>query len=55
MTGYFAKEHFDPEVGLSPEEATAFLDDTGMLRTMGIKSDLAGQAPKTDRCVGAIL
>ncbi|CAK8993087.1 unnamed protein product [Durusdinium trenchii] len=54
VTGYFAKEHFDPEVGLSPEEATAFLDDTGMLRTMGIKSDLAGQAPKTDRWYWAL-
>lgn len=43
-TGYFTAEHF-PESDMSREDAMRVLDPTGMLVTMGIRSEQAAQPP----------
>lgn len=43
-TGYFTAEHF-PESDMTREDAMRVLDPTGMLVTMGIRSEQAAQPP----------
>lgn len=50
-TGYFESSHF-PEVSeMSQEQAINTLDATGMLRSLGIASDFAGESIRADRPV----
>ena len=49
VTGYFTDEHFPPMDPMSYQQALETLDCTGMLRSMGIPSDLAGEPLSADR------
>lgn len=47
--GYFTSDEFPESDPMSQKEAIATLDQTGMLQTMGIASDVAGEALRPDR------
>lgn len=47
--GYFQSDEFPESEPMSQQEAIATLDETGMLQTMGIASDIAGEALSPDR------
>ena len=51
-TGYFNKEHFDalaPGLGLTHEEAVRTLDGAGLLQSIGVRDDRAGQPMLPDK------
>ena len=47
--GYFEQDHFPAADPMSQAEAIQALDETGMLRKLGVPSDMVGETLRTDR------